>query len=201
MWAVVLTMVVIGPNARGQAQTSKLDPMLLARVGQLTGQSKVVVTAPDAASLPAVGLLIQQVGGTLGPLLEVINSQAATVPNAALATLANSASVSHVALDRLLMGALERTGSTIGASAVRQTLGLTGAGIGVAVIDSGIMAWHDDLTDQPGTGPRIARFVDFVAGAGTAIDDNGHGTHVAGIIAGTGYDSGGARMGIAPGAH
>ena len=82
---------------------------------------------------------------------------------------------------------------------MRQELGLDGAGIGIAVIDSGI-AYHDDLADASGP-QRVDRFVDFVGGQSTPYDDYGHGTHVAGIIAGNGYDSDGKRTGIAPAAR
>ena len=82
---------------------------------------------------------------------------------------------------------------------MRQELGLDGAGIGIAVIDSGI-AYHDDLADASGP-QRVDRFVDFVGGQSMPYDDYGHGTHVAGIIAGNGYDSDGKRTGIAPAAR
>src|SRR5262249_34979960 len=69
--------------------------------------------------------------------------------------------------------------------------------------DSGITAWHDDLTNRtsklfPYGNQRVAKFVDFVNGRSTPYDDNGHGSHVAGIIAGNGYDSYGEKTGIAP---
>src|SRR5262249_43547296 len=96
-----------------------------------------------------------------------------------------------------------RTSVTVGAATVRDFMGLTGKGIGVAVIDSGIAAWHDDLTNKtsklfPYGNQRVAKFVDFVNGRTLPYDDNGHGTHVAGIIAGNGYDSYGQKSGIAP---
>ena len=101
-----------------------------------------------------------------------------------------------------------RSSTVVGARAVQKSYGYDGAGIGIAVIDSGITSWHDDLTY---TGPRssarssgnqrVVDFVDFVNGRRGAYDDNGHGTHVAGVIAGNGYDSGGARAGIAPASH
>ena len=64
----------------------------------------------------------------------------------------------------------------------------------VAVIDSGIQP-HVDL---PIT--QIRAFEDFVSGSRTPVDGCGHGTHVSGIIGGTGSASGGAYAGIAPGA-
>ena len=82
---------------------------------------------------------------------------------------------------------------------VRSTFGYDGAGIGVALIDSGVTPWHDDL--QGASGQRVTAFVDFVNDATQAYDDYGHGTHVAGIVAGNGHDSGGSRAGIAPAAH
>ena len=90
----------------------------------------------------------------------------------------------RISIDRIAVGATERTGATVGATQIREQLGLDGAGIGVAVIDSGI-AYHDDLADAAGP-QRVDRFVDFVAGGETPYDDYGHGTHIAGIIAGNG---------------
>ena len=64
---------------------------------------------------------------------------------------------------------------TTGTRYVQKTLGFTGAGVGVAVIDSGITGWHDDLTDgsttftpysklRPYGNQRLAAFVDLVNG-------------------------------------
>ena len=50
-------------------------------------------------------------------------------------------------------GTMERTGATIGATWVRDTLGFDGTGVGVAVIDSGVASWHDDL----GLATRVVR--------------------------------------------
>ena len=69
---------------------------------------------------------------------------------------------------------------------------VTGTGVGVAVIDSGLAPSRDHT---------IAAFVDFVGGRAVPSDDFGHGTHVAGLIASTGAQSRGLYRGVAPGAR
>ena len=177
---------------------SKLDPLLQQRVPSLTGRSKVIVRAANLTSIGPVRQLVQQLGGVLGRQLPLIESVAADVPNVSLPILAASPLVTRVALDRLILSATERTGATVGATAVRQALGYDGSGVGVAVIDSGVTPWHDDLSQDGLGSQRVDQFVDFVNGRTAPYDDYGHGTHVAGIIAGNGFDSSGARSGIAP---
>ena len=69
--------------------------------------------------------------------------------------------------------------------------GFTGKGITAAILDSGIYP-HPDLKE------RIVDFRDFLNGRTGCYDDYGHGTHVAGILAGNGKLSRGRYRGIAP---
>jgi serine protease AprX len=179
----------------------KLDPFLQRRVSMLTGRSRVIARATSIASLPLVRALVIQLGGTIGRSLPIIGAVSADLPNAALPLVAANSLVAHVSLDRAIAGAMERTGTTVGATAVREESGYDGAGIGIAIIDSGVTSWHDDLGDASTGRQRVDRFVDFVNERQAPYDDYGHGTHVAGIIAGNGLDSSGRRSGIAPGSH
>src|SRR5262249_34365207 len=180
----------------------KLDHPLKSRASQLTGHSTVIVRARPG-STGAIPSPARNLGGSPGRALPLIDGQVFTVPNVALATLAAHPNIAHISTDRLVAGSLERTGATIGARSAREDWGYDGSGVGVAGIDSGVPPWHGHLGDahaSPGR-QRVGPFVDLVAARNTRYADYGHGTHVAGIIAGNGYDSNGARSGIAPGAH
>lgn len=74
-----------------------------------------------------------------------------------------------------------------------------GRGVTVAVLDSGVDYTHPDLGGGFGEGHKVVAGHDFVNGDDDPMDDNGHGTHVAGIIAGRAAARGGVT-GVAPGA-
>ncbi|HEY8829947.1 MAG TPA: S8 family peptidase, partial [Candidatus Limnocylindria bacterium] len=82
---------------------------------------------------------------------------------------------------------------TVEAPVAWRATGLSGKGVTVAVIDSGV-------ADHPDLAGRIVARVD-VTGDGSNGDPGGHGTHVAGLIAGDGAASNGQWTGVAPQAN
>jgi len=195
----ILLSASAADTARAQMGNGRLGPLARVAAGR-ADISQVIVRASNADALSQLLPAVAAAGARLGRRLPIINAVVIQVPGTALAGLANNPLVEEISLDRRTFAAMERTAATVGVTAVRQQFGYDGAGIGVAVIDSGVSAWHDDLSSA-GAGQRIDTFVDFVNGRQAPYDDYGHGTHVAGIIAGNGLDSGGRRAGIAPGAH
>jgi serine protease AprX len=181
--------VAAGATHAGDA---RLDAALRRRAHAPEGHSRIILTVDPGVQAVR---LVQSVDGVVGRRLASLGGIVADVPDTSLDSLAALPGVRAVSLDRPIEGTLERTGATIGSPWVHDRLGLDGTGIGVAIIDSGVTGFHDDL--PPG---RVVKFADFVNFQPEPYDDYGHGTHVAGIIAGSGYDSGGRRQGIAPGA-
>lgn len=86
---------------------------------------------------------------------------------------------------------MERAGRMVHAK-MAYAAGYTGIGTTAAVIDTGIGA-HPDIPAE-----RLLFFRDFVNRRGMPYDDSGHGTHVCGILAGSGRLANGRWRGIAP---
>ena len=84
----------------------------------------------------------------------------------------------------------------IGADSVLANTGATGDGVRVGVLDTGIDYMHPDLGGGIGPGYKVAGGWDFANNDSDPADDEGHGTHVAGIIAANGP----SLRGVAPNA-
>ncbi len=76
---------------------------------------------------------------------------------------------------------------------------LTGAGIGIAVLDSGVYAAHNAFKDGAGAS-RVVYSQNFVEGSTSTADAYGHGTHVAGLALSNANINSGAYRGVAPNA-
>ncbi len=119
----------------------------------------------------------------------VFSGSAMTATPNAIRVLATRPDVETIWLDEPVHTLLDVSVPLIGVPKIWNA-GLTGNGIRVGIVDTGIDPDHPDLTG------RIIANRDFT-GEGER-DNNGHGTHVAGIIGGTGAQSGGKYRGVAP---
>ena len=154
----------------------------------------------QGASAAAVRAAVAAHGGKVTQDLWIVNGVAADVPAAALAALAAEPGITHVTED-VAVHVQDVTPSPLhSASAVYSKAvgadrlwaeGVDGEGIAVAVVDTGV-AKVGDLAG------RVIGGVDFSGGNDPYKDEFGHGTFVAGLIAGSGASSGGLYKGVAP---
>jgi serine protease AprX len=184
----------------GPAYYRKFDAAI--REAVVTGKSvrAIVRFNDETARLRGVDT-IARTGGLIQRQLNDIRAFNTVVDAATADALARDAGVAAISLDADVRSSFTPDQLTSvrasGEQQARQIYGRSGRGVTVAIIDSGVQP-HVDL---PAT--RIRKFVDFVNGRTTPYDDFGHGTHVAGIIAGSGAGSLGlpkSFAGTAPGA-
>jgi serine protease AprX len=132
-------------------------------------------------------------GGHLNRRLGTLRGAAFSVPASALRDLANDPDVTYISPDRPLRATSTTTDFYDQAvnAPYAWSMGLDGSGIGVAVIDSGINVTNDDLetSSRWSTSQNVVYSKSYDTSSTTTDDLYGHGTHVAGIIAGNGSNS------------
>jgi serine protease AprX len=90
----------------------------------------------------------------------------------------------HVWPDFVVSATINKSIATVKADAAQQSFSALGAGITWAVMDSGIDNSHQHFKKYANIDPESPLHKDFTDGGNPFADENGHGTHVAGIIAG-----------------
>ncbi|MCX5390498.1 S8 family serine peptidase [Streptomyces sp. NBC_00094] len=196
-------VTVIPDEARPYLASGALDPRLFDVTGLVeqgvTGELPLIVTygakgartaaAPAPRGTETVRTL-PSVGGAAvtatDPAAFWHGFTARQTPNA------RAAAPAKVWLDGRVEAAMADSNAQIGTPKAWEA-GLTGKGVKVAVLDTGADLAHPDL------GGRVAESKSFIEGQEVA-DRNGHGTHVASTVGGSGAGSDGKEKGVAPGA-
>jgi serine protease AprX len=173
------------------AANAKLSPELQAAK---TAEPVEVIVQYQVVPTEAHHARVRALGGKLNHKMDFIKGAHYTISKSALAALANDPDVAYITPNRSIKAMFDQiTDGTVHSDWANST-GQTGAGIGVAIIDSGIVELPDF---QTGAASRIVYQQSFVGG--TPADQYGHGTHVAGILAGNG--NGTVYIGTAPQAN
>ncbi|WP_308288520.1 S8 family serine peptidase [Streptomyces macrolidinus] len=179
-------------DTRGEVSASAVREVRERRAELRTAQARFLTAVHDAG--------IKATPRT--KLTGLVNGMALTVSPDDRQRLAELPGVSAVLDDTRMRASTDTSVDLIGASKVweRKDPGGTkarGAGTTIAVIDTGIDYSHPDLGGGSGPDHKVVGGHDFVNNDDDPTDDNGHGTHVAGIIAADGQRPDGV-LGVAP---
>ena len=175
------------------AQAALIGPSLQQQLGGGPGPYEIIITMDEVDDLPLLGGLV----GTLVPL-ETLPMAGAVATRLQIDLISALPGVRSIYLNERLEYSNYTSGEITGGHFVHDELGVKGAGVTVAVLDSGIDATHQDLALGTTTieNVKIIGDLDLLGGMNTFLEgqpntdtSSGHGSHVAGTVAGSGAAS------------
>ena len=178
----------------GDARVNPAAHKFSSDVNSHVGQNGMVTVIVQYRQAPNESVLTNMKGrgAAIRSRLQSIRAVTLHVPASMLAELSNDPNVTYITPDRSFKMTsspqVEQFAAAVEADVAAAQYNFDGTGIGVAVIDSGVSP-HADLNNANGTS-RVVYSQSFVSGDTTTNDKYGHGTHVSGLIAGTGASSG-----------
>jgi serine protease AprX len=210
LYATII-FVAVSLSASAFADDAKISPDL--RSYTSTTKTRVIVQFSSSAQTTCGGLLgllgcvtnaVLNLGGDILGDLPLVNGVLAELDGNGIQTLSNDPDVTYISADRPLVTLSNDAAAAINAPVAWKS-DYTGSGIGVALIDSGVNSHRDLLSTGLLSFSRVVYNQSFVPGSSSAADQYGHGTHIAGLIAGNGASSTGLMYsktfkGIAPNA-
>lgn len=173
---------------------SKICPILSAKLSSQSREELPVIV--QGKNYSKLNNLIFDMSGEVRSSLPLIGGIACKLSTDSIYRLAEDIDIDYISFDSKVFALLDIASASVEANLPHRR-GYTGEGVTVAIIDTGTSPHSDLLVPNE----RIVGFKDFVNNRSSPYDDNGHGTHIAGIIAGSGYSSNGKYTGIAPKAN
>jgi serine protease AprX len=213
--ASLLASVFAAPAEARSVNASKIDTLLAQQAAaDPDGQFDVIVRAAAEQARPGARPpaqdrareVVRRHGGRTRFALGIVGGAAATLSGREILTLTHDPDVGYVFRDAKIAASFDPVADyakvtsvgilITGANLAWYYLNVCGRGVGVAVVDSGV-APHPDLAG------RIVVAADFtqdppLISTSPLGDPGGHGTHVAGLVAGDGASSAGTYTGTAP---
>jgi serine protease AprX len=183
-WVTLALGAPVG--AQEPAASQKFDAVV--RKAVAAGQPvRAIVRFRDDTARMRGAITVSMRGGRIRRALNDVTALTVDIDAPTASELSVDTDTLTISLDATVRsaatGGFSRTVRSSGVKHARAQYNKTGRGLSIAVIDSGVQP-HADLPAS-----RIRKFVDFVNGRATPYDDFGHGTHVAGIAAGSGLSS------------
>lgn len=174
----------------------KLDPILKMKLKEKDNKSVPIIITLREPPSNRFKNSISKNNGKMKYEYKFFYGIAANVTLSGIDRLSELPEVRYISYDRNAEVCMDKAPLFVGVN-YNAPYQLTGKGINIAIIDTGVYP-HGDLNR-----PRrvLLGFKDFVNSINDAYDDNGHGTHICGVIAGSGALSDGKYRGIAPGAR
>ncbi len=209
--AAAIAAVVLFAQAAGiraQRAGPAIDPILQQVLATASATQAVEAVVTFNQFPTTLDLLAVRATGVQTVQLQALPMVGVRGTPAQVSSLFALTGVRSIYYNRQLTYFLNQSVPLIGADRVKNELGFTGRGVGIAVIDTGIDTTHPDLPYGSKVIQNVKVQFGFYGSGGVFVESlpvtdttSGHGTHVSSILGGTGAALGGKYTGVAPGSH